>query len=86
MLVETPEKPGFLLLPSFDNAFLGCRFCALVGGLVGGLLWGHVAGRILFDFRNSAGLRFSFTDGSKFGQRERAALMATKSRSWFGSL
>jgi hypothetical protein len=37
MLVETPEKPGFLLLPGFDNAFPGCRFVALVGGLVGGL-------------------------------------------------
>ena len=37
MLVETPEKLGFLLLPGFDNAFPGCRFVALVGGLVGGL-------------------------------------------------
>ena len=37
MLEETPEKPGFLLLLRFDNAFLGCRFRALVGGLVGGV-------------------------------------------------
>ena len=32
MLTKTPEKPGFLLSPTIDFAFLKVGKCALVGG------------------------------------------------------